>query len=56
MRRFRAIACMSGLVFQGYTEQQKSARMNASRVTVTRPSKPTPFAFSLTEASRREIE
>jgi ATP-dependent Lhr-like helicase len=100
MRRFREIARVSGLVFQGHPGQQKSARqlqassglfyeifrnhdrgnlllnqaddevllqeldarririalerMNASRVVVTRPKKPTPFAFPLIVGRLRE--
>jgi ATP-dependent helicase Lhr and Lhr-like helicase len=100
MRRFREIARVSGLVFQGHPGQQKSTRqlqassglfyeifrqhdsdnlllnqadaevllqeldaqririalerMSASRVIVTRPRKPTPFAFPLIVGRLRE--
>lgn len=100
MRRFREIARVSGLVYQGHPGQQKSARqlqassglfyevfrrhdsgnlllsqaetevmlqelefgrirealqrMSASRIVVTRPKKPTPFAFPLIVGRLRE--
>jgi ATP-dependent Lhr-like helicase len=100
VRRFREIARVSGLIFQGHPGQQKSARqlqassglfyevfrrhdsgnlllaqageevmlqeleldrmraalksMSASRLALTRPKKPTPFAFPLIIARLRE--